>query len=253
MKLELQRLHTLKVLVGIPSGGSWMAGFGMSLANMMAAVSLFKIQQFKQQIFYLENIKGSILSKSRFLLVESAKKYNVDYLLMIDSDQTFSRKAAHLLIGRDLDVVGANVATKQLPAQPTARNKGPNYEKDKHDWSVVYTDPESEGVEKVDRIGCGILMLSKKAYSALHPSDWDAYYREDVETVQGEDWTMMEALEAKGFPVYVDHDVSKEVGHIGYFEFKHEHVGEIVRVPVPENDSVRDPQPRPLAQAAAAL
>ena len=246
-------MHNLKVLLAIPSTGLWMADFGSCLANMMAAASLFRIGEYKTQRVYVLNTKGSILSKSRFLQVEEAKDLDVDYLLFIDSDQTFHRKMLHQLVLRDLDVVGANVATKQLPAQPTARNKGPKYDQDKTDWSLVYTDPESTGVERVDRLGCGILMLSRKAYSALEPQDWNTYWRADVEAFQGEDWTMMDALEAKGFKVYVDHDVSKDVGHVGFFTFKHEHVGEIIQVPLEDNPDVRDPKPSAIAEAVGAL
>jgi len=32
-------------------------------------------------------------------------------------------------------------------------------------------------------------------------------------------------LKAKeiGYKIYIDHDVSREIGHIGTFEFRHEH------------------------------
>lgn len=230
-----------------------MADFGNSLANLMAAVSLFRVEDYKQQIFVFSNMKGSILSKSRFLLVEEAKKFDADYLFFIDSDQTFPRKTFHVLMRHDLDVVGANVATKTLPAQPTARNKGPSFAQNPQDWSLVYTDENSKGVEKVDRLGCGVLLLSKNAYKSLEPQDWNTYWRGDVEAFQGEDWTMMDALEAKGFDVYVDHDVSQEVGHVGFFTFKHEHVGETIGITEEELARVRDPISRPIAKAIAAL
>lgn len=258
MNKQLQRFHTLKVLVGVPSTGLWFADFGTSLSYLMAYVTRERIEAYKDQQITMSNMKGSILSKSRFLLVEEAKAVNADYLLFIDSDQTFPRAALHKLISRNLDCIGANVATKQLPAQPTARNKGPRYEEDKTDWTVVYTDEGMENVEKVDRLGCGVLMLSKAAYSKLEPKDWNTYWREDVQAFQGEDWSMMDALEAKGVEVYVDHALSQHVGHVGFYTFTHADVGEVLspeeykRLQEKKAD-VRDSKSRPLAQAIAAM
>lgn len=257
MKLDLQRFHTLKVLVAIPSTGLWMADFGGALAQMLVFCSARKIGKYKDQEIRTFNVKGSILSKSRFLAVEEAKKQNMDYLLFIDSDQTFPKSILHGLIVRGVDCIGANVATKQLPAQPTARNKGPNYAQDKQDWIPVYTDEDSKGIEKVDRLGCGVLMLSKKVFSMLKPQDWNMFWREDVEAFQGEDWTMMDALDAKGVEVYVDQDLSQEVGHVGFYTFTHGDVGTIMTPEelqrLKEIRSVRNPQSRAIAKAVAAI
>jgi hypothetical protein len=246
MNKQLERFKTLRVLVVIPSTGLWFADFGTSLVNMMSAFAMFRVGNFKQQIAQLANYKGSILSKSRYLAVEEAKKGEFDYLLFIDSDQTFPRKTLHKLIACNQDVVAANIATKQIPASPTARNKGPRYEQDKTDWTPVYTDEESSGLERVDRVGAGIVMFSKKVLHALKPSDWDMRWREDVKAVQGEDWSMMEALEREGFKVYIDHDLSQLVGHVGFYTFTHRDVGEVrpnIQQPQGELD-VRDSEPR---------
>jgi len=254
---QLQRFHTLKVLVAVPSTGLWFADFGTSLVYLIAHCSRAKIGNYKDQKLSVINMKGSILSKSRFLCVEEAKKIDADYLFFIDSDQTFHRGSLHMLIARDLDVVGANIATKQLPAQPTARNKGPDFDQNKADWKVVYTDEGMDHVEKVDRLGAGVLLLSKKAYSALDPQDWDTYWRAEVESFQGEDWTMMDALEAKGFPVHVDHAVSQFVGHVGFYTFTHGDVGEVLTPDefkrLKEAKGVRNPQSRAIAEAIAAM
>jgi hypothetical protein len=257
VKLDMQRFHTLKVLVAIPSTGLWFADFGTSLTFMIGFCAQKKIMNYKDQEIRTLNMKGSILSKSRFLCVEEAKKLNVDYLLFIDSDQTFPKSTIHGLVARNKDVIGANVATKQLPSQPTARNKGANFAQDPQDWVPVYTDEGSTGVEKVDRVGCGVLMLSKKAYLALEPQDWNTYWRPEIETFQGEDWTMMDAIEAKGFDVWIDHDFSQFVGHVGFFTFTHAEVGTILSPEeykkLEEIRRVRNPQSRAIAEAIATM
>jgi hypothetical protein len=54
-------------------------------------------------------------------------------------------------------------------------------------------------------------------------------YKPEVDAYQGEDWNMCEALEKAGVPIYVDHDLSKRIGHVGTFKYTHEVVGQIVR------------------------
>jgi hypothetical protein len=57
---------------------------------------------------------------------------------------------------------------------------------------------------------------------------WDMKYLPEAGTYQGEDWTFCEACEKADIPLYIDHDVSKLVGHVGNFEFTHDYVGEVV-------------------------
>jgi hypothetical protein len=226
----LQRYKTLQVVVAVPSQGVWTAAFGRDLVQLAVAVSTHKIGEYKQQIISFFYVQGSILTKSRREAVLEARKLEADYLLFIDSDQTFPRTILHSSIARDVDVLAANVATKQIPAQPTARNKGATSK----DWITVYTDPSSTGLEKVDRIGTGVFMISKKVIDALPNDAFDMRYREDVDAVQGEDWSMCEAIEKLGFPIYIDHDLSKKIGHVGYFTYTHEVVGELSQFPLEE-------------------
>jgi len=218
----------LKVLIAVPSTGIWMADFGAALVNMVAAFCTFKIEGWDQQMALITNIKGSVLPKSRWLCVQEALEKECEYLIFIDSDQTFPRKMLHLLLSRKVDCVAANIATKVIPAQPTARNKDPGGDPLK--WVTVYTDPESTGLERVDRIGTGIMMLSRRVMQLIRPPDFDMKWREDVENYQGEDWWLCQALEREGVPIYIDQDLSKEVGHIGFYNFTHDVVGEIQRV-----------------------
>jgi hypothetical protein len=39
----------------------------------------------------------------------------------------------------------------------------------------------------------------------------------------GEDSFFCQRLHEAGIPLFIDHDLSKQVGHIGTFEYRHEH------------------------------
>jgi hypothetical protein len=228
----MQKYHKLEVLIAIPSTGTWLSDFGHCLCNVLTAFNTHRVGQYKGQTLTVMGTKGSILPKSRMLALKEAKDRGVDYLVFVDTDQTFPRSLIHRLIARDLDVVAANIATKTYPASPTARNKD-----GKGGWTPVYTDPDSTGVEKIDRIGTGIMCLSKKVIQALPLNSFDIFWRGDEQAYQGEDWSMGDKLEELGFNTYIDHDLSQQVGHVGNFTYTHEFVGRLVdEVPAAETE-----------------
>jgi len=220
MKKELQKIHKLKVLVATLSNGVWTADFGVSLCNLAVAFHSHKVGEYKEQTLHIMHAKGSILPRMRYSCLKEAKKLNADYLLFVDSDQTFPRSALHRLISHDLDVVAANVAVKRLPSHPTATKLN-----EKGEIVPVFTDVDSKGLEEVYRVGTGLMLLSKKAIHALPPDCFEMRYRKDVDDYQGEDWLMNDFLAQAGFKTYIDHDLSKHVGHVGHFIYTHDWVG----------------------------
>lgn len=223
MKPTLQKLHALKVAIGVPSTGMWHQEFSQSMVNMLQAMQTHRVGQYKTQEVHTICTKGSILPRSRLTILKQAKKMRADYLLFVDSDQSFPRYALHRLIGHDKEVVGANIATKTMPTLPTARRRS-----ETEDYGeLVYTEEGAVGLEKVWRIGCGLLLLSRKVIEALPHDCFEMRYRPEVDNYQGEDWSMCEALEKLGFEIWIDHKVSNEVGHHGTFNFTHEYNGEV--------------------------
>lgn len=236
--MSLEKFKTLKVMLGIPSNGVWFADFGLSLCNMLTYFARVRLGEYKEQTLVTHHVKGSVLPKSRYTVIKSAIAVKASHILFIDADQTFPKDLIHRLLARKVDVVGANIATKQIPANPTARR----FSEKNLGGDLVYTDPNSTGLEEVWRLGCGVLMVSVKALQTLSPGYLSMPYVAEIDDYQGEDWTLCDALRAAGHKIYVDHDVSKEIGHIGYFTFTHEVIGQIVREEVPD---VGDSKPQP--------
>lgn len=211
----------LRVLLGVPSGNTVNAKFMVSLVSLMVRFNMVQVPGYGSQEMRLMNVRGSILSKSRLELVRAAVREQADYLLMIDSDHTFPADLLHRLIAAGKPVVAINCTVKQLPSQPTARAQEPG----NLNGIPIYTDPETTGVEQVWRVGTGVMLISRRVLEQLPASAWDMVYREDVDAVQGEDWSFCAACEKLAIPLFIDHDASKLVGHEGSFIFTHDHVG----------------------------
>lgn len=217
----------LNLLIGSPSTGVWTSGYGMCLTNLMGYLMSTPVPGFREQKMQPLVQKGSILPRSRGKIVQKALKEGCTHLLWIDTDQTYPKETAHILLQHQKFVVGCNIATKEIPANPTARQKSDQF------WGKpVYTDPDSPPLERVWRLGTGIMLVDMRVFQKIGPGCFEIRWKPEIEDYQGEDWSMCEAIEAAGYEIWVDHRLSDRIGHLGEYEYKHDVIGsrEIVEV-----------------------
>lgn len=214
---------SFRCVVGVPSGANWNAQFGVDLVNLVSAFTMHKVPGYSKQSLQVVNVRSSILSKNRLDIVKEALKLRATHLLFLDSDQTFPKNLAHRLAAHRKLIVAANIATKVIPAQPTARAKGAS-----GTGTPVYTDQESAGLEQVWRVGTGVMLINMQVFYKVRGDLWAMKYLPECDTYQGEDWTFCACCEEAGIPIFIDHDVSKEIGHVGNYEFTHAVVGQLV-------------------------
>lgn len=214
----------LTVGICVPSGPNWDADFGMCMLQLSVHLLTRGIKG-TQIHFKFYNKRASLLPKVRQGLLEDAIQGGCDYALFIDSDQTFASNLLYMLLRHDKQIVACNVATKSVPASPTARNKS------KHPGGdLVYTTPDKTGLEQVWRIGTGIMLIKLATVQAM-PKPWfSVTYNSELGEFVGEDWYFCEQLEKAGVKIYIDHDASKDVGHRGMLTYHHGMVGEVVQV-----------------------
>lgn len=237
------KLRRLKVVLAIPSPGIWHADFALSLLGLQHKFMTVPIPGYRDHELQYCSSKGSILTKMRREAVEFALSIKASHVLWLDTDHTFPPILLHRLLSHKKEVVAANCVVKRIPSSPTARQ----YVEGKAQGAPVFSDPDKHGLEKVWRVGTGIMLVDTCVYEKTGSKIFNMYWREEFQTDQGEDWSMCEAVQAAGFDIYVDHDVSRAVGHIGMFEFTHDYVGEIVK----EAYDVDSSDPQAPVQAAS--
>lgn len=160
---------------------------------------------------------GTLVHSQRTALAQEAQKEAATHLLFLDSDMRFPEDTVARLLAHDRPVVGANCAKRRMPTGPTAAN----YRKDGK--QAVYTLPESTGLERVDLVGTGVMLIQMSVFDQI-PAPWFASpWVPSMNTFMGEDVYFCMSLQRNGIPVFIDHDLSQEIGHIGEFEFKHAH------------------------------
>lgn len=204
-----------RVLLGVPSGSEWKADFGMSIVGLMSYAPT-ALKNWGQLQLGIDNPKGSILSRSRQLIVTRALGMDATHIMFIDSDMVFPPNLLHVLLEWDEMIVACNCATKQLPANPTARLKN-----DTLAGIPLYTEEDSEGLKEVWRVGTGVMLVNMEVFEKLEAPYWEILWKPEVDDYQGEDWNFCEKLQEAGIPLYVDQGMSRDIGHAGILVYNH--------------------------------
>ena len=155
----------------------------------------------------------SILPFSRNELVRGALERKATHVLFIDSDMEFPTDTALRLIRHHKSIMAANCMGRRRPYSLTARTAA---------GEEVVTGPDTTGIEKVHRVGTGVMLVDLEVFKAL-PEPWFDYRWKQNEDGSarpvGEDFVFVDAAREAGFEVFVDHDLSKEVNHVGTFQY----------------------------------
>jgi len=149
-------------------------------------------------------LASTYIHVGRELFLEAALKQGATHVLWLDTDMTFPRETAVLLEMQNRPIVGCNYVVRQPSGLFTAQ----------HDDGTRIPIKETHILEAVDAIGLGVVLMRTDVVADL-PRPW---FRHGLNTQGGdvgEDIMFCRALRAAGHQIYIDHDLSKEIGHIG--------------------------------------
>ncbi len=165
---------------------------------------------------------GTLLSAQRQDLAKSAIEAGCTHTLWLDSDMRFPKDTIIRLLKHDTGIVCANYAKRRFPTEPIAVRKNTEDE-DAKVIQRVYTEDHSTGLVDVDYCGMGVMLVKAEVYKTMEYPWFAIPWVPNAQDYMGEDvWFCRRAAE-NGTKTYIDQDLSKEVHHIGSFEFKHEH------------------------------
>ena len=199
----------MKIAICVPCGDMIHTEFVMSLLGMQLAMYTHPVDEDQDINVFFH--RSSILIKSRQDLVKQALDGGADWILWLDSDMAFPPDALHRLLGRNKDIVGCNYVTRTIPTKPVAANK---------DRIYIRTDPDSSGLEEAEWTGFGCLLVNADIYRNLELPWFDFVWLENADDIMGEDvFFFKKAKHFLGKQLYIDHDLSQMIRHIGQFEY----------------------------------
>jgi hypothetical protein len=148
---------------------------------------------------------GTFVHQAREKLLHDVMElWGATHILWIDTDMTFPVDAALRLLAHDVDIVAANYVQRAGKHRPTAMCDG----------QAVFSLGR-QGLQAVDHVGMGLFLMRTSAVAGLpYPRFW---YSTPTET---EDVYFCNLLRTAGRTIWIDHDLSNEVGHVGQHTYR---------------------------------
>ena len=150
---------------------------------------------------------SSTLPIGRNTLATEALKWGADWLLWIDSDQTFPPDTLTRLLAHERSFVAANIR-RRIPDRVVASCRG-------LDGNLVETSgAKGGGLEEVASVGFGLCLVGRAVFEMVASPWFDIELAPDGLTGTHEDYYFCREARKAGVQIFVDHALSMEVGHI---------------------------------------
>lgn len=195
-----------RLVIGGPTLATVPASFAVDLAQLCATTAGSGVWS----SLTLGYIGATYVHVGREAFLEGALERQASHVLWLDSDMSFPPETAIRLARHNRPIVAANCVMKHPTQIFTAVRDGQR----------IATRDDSSGLETVDWVGLAVVLMRTDVLADL-PRPWfrhefDPVTGEDV----GEDVLFCRALRAAGYAIEIDHDVSKDIGHVGYHTYR---------------------------------
>lgn len=203
-------VSSMKLLIATVSNRDWKFEFGSSFFDLGVSIARSGINFGR---YSLDNCSN--LCYSRQLTVFKAIDEKFSHLFLLDDDMNFTPQAFQSLMQRDKDLVTANYLTKK-EQRPTAID---------FDEKPIYSSGK-DGIEKIKTAGLGFVLIKTEALKKISSPHFSmtmeinsAQGKTKISNTSEDKYFYHKALEA-GAELYVDHNASKHISHIGKTNFQ---------------------------------
>ena len=199
-----------RISVCVPTRDLCNSDFSHSYVKMVAHFCTHFVGRGQAEIINLMDI-GTLLPDMRNTLARVSIELGATHILWLDNDMVFPEDTIERLYKHGKPIVAAGYSQRKEPAKPVSARNGV--------W--VYTEEDSTGLEEVDFVGMGCMLVETAVYENL-PKPWhNLGWSPEKNSVIGEDVYFCNKAREIGAGVYLDHDLTKEIGHVGYRTFSY--------------------------------
>lgn len=202
------------VAIAYASRGECKTGFTLDLARL---VNHTNKADPKVRLGFVTG-SGSLLHEVRNGLVKDVLESDADWMLCLDDDMRFPRDALLRLLSHKRDIVGANYVTRHIPPRATAKTTAGD------GWFYDVPSPlGATGLLEVDAIGMGCALINARVLKKLEKPYFSMPFAPAQGVHVGEDVYFCTQAGVAGFKVHIDHGLSREIKHVGSFEYDWDH------------------------------
>jgi len=195
----------VRLVIGGPTRDTVPASFAVDLAQLYSSAIITG----PWSSVTLGFIGATYVHVGREAVLEGALRRQATHVLWLDTDMTFPPDTALRLARHNRPIVACNCVMRDPRLLCTAERNGER----------IATTPDSTGLEAVDSIGLAVLLMRMDVVADL-PRPWFQHGRAAGVDI-GEDRMFCRALRAAGREIWIDHDLSKEIGHVGQYTYRH--------------------------------
>ena len=199
----------MKILIGTPIKDMLPDGYVESLVKM-----ILYTQKQGHEIEYMTQYGA--LYNARDMICKRAIRGNFDYMLMIDSDQTFPEDALCRMLARDADIVTGVYVGKEPEHKPVLFTELYKETSEYAPYSRKRGLDECMKTDYFEVAGCGAGFFLVKEHVVrvmrIHQHDWFKPY-----AGLGEDVSFCQRAREMGFKIMADN--SFRIGHIKHTQF----------------------------------
>jgi hypothetical protein len=152
----------------------------------------------------MDFVASTYIHVGREWFLEASLKQGATHILWLDTDMRVPRELAVLLAMHEQPIVACNYRVRQASGLFTACREG----------ARVATLASSTGLEAVEYVGMGAMLMRADVVQGLG-RPWFRHGLNEFGGDVGEDVMFCRGLGRAGYTIYVDHDLSKEIEHIG--------------------------------------
>lgn len=152
----------------------------------------------------------SALPNGRQAALDDAIAQGSTHLLSIDDDMKFPPNTLEVMASRKVQAIGVNAVLKD-PSERKFTAYG---------FNGINIDSRSKtGIEEVEFAGFGVFLLELSAVKNIPLPHFAMPWNEKTQRCDQEDHFLCAKLRNNGVKIYIDHDVSQHIGHVGDYVF----------------------------------
>jgi hypothetical protein len=191
----------MKLAIGGPTRDSVPAAFAVSAAHLLAYTR--EHGPWGRHVT-MDFVASTYIHVGREWFLEASRKQGATHVFWLDTDMSMPRETIVLLAMHDQPIVACNYRARQASGIFTAHRDG----------QQVPTTETSTGLEAVEYVGMGAMLMRADVVAGLG-RPWFRHGLNEFGGDIGEDVMFCRGLRAAGYEIYIDHDLSKEIDHIG--------------------------------------
>jgi hypothetical protein len=162
---------------------------------------------------------GSLTEKNRQTIADVVMQNgSFTHMMWLDSDMRFPPDTLERLLKHDKDMVCASYTERTNPFLPVTF---PDFEDTR---SRGFTLPDTTGLSPIDACGFGCVLVRTSVFEKLERPYFIVSWNPNGPGCHvGEDLFFFKKAKNAGVQLWQDHDLTKELAHIGRYEFDYTH------------------------------